>query len=279
MEKEKKLLNAIGDIDEKYIEEAKPEKVIRIPARRSRKPLGIIAAAAVVILGLGFYMKMNIPEQASTMMAPAEADEASMEKSVNGPEEAMQEKAAGNPDSAKFEIHTDSAAGLKSSNETAAPAMVGAEMAEDENSATEENSVQSRVMIANPWKDSESLSEAEADAGFDMRIPEAVNSCKPTVYRSVKDDMLEIIYSGTDGKEAFRIRKAHQSDEDISGDYTVYDTEKDITVSDINAHIKANGENVFVAVWSKDNFNYAVIVDENSHFTEEEITKLISEID
>lgn len=278
MEKEKKLLNAIGDIDEKYIEEARPEKVVRISSKRSWKPLGIMAAAAVIILGLGIYMKMNVSEQAATMMAPVEAEVADQKKSA-GPVEAAQEKSAEKPEAENFRIQAGEDTDLKSLENIPAPAISGdAEGATEDKSAASENGVPSRAMIANPWIDSDSLAEAVLDAGFDMTAPEAVNSFMPKYYRSIKDDMLEIIYCDSEDKEAFRIRKARKSDEDISGDYNAYETEKDITASDITAHLKANGTDVFVATWSKDDFDYSVVVDENHHLTEEDMTRLITEI-
>ena len=290
MEKEKKLLNAIGDIDEKYIEEAKPEKVVRITSKRSWKPLGVMAAAAVIILGLGIFMKMNVNDQSAAMMAPAKGpDAASPEKSEEpsadtdsqeifvGMAEAAQEKSDGVPGDVKHQIDGDNAPALKSQANSQEP-LEGPAVSEEDKAVPDDNGLQSRTMIANPWKDSDTLSEAEADAGFTMVIPEAVNEFAPAVYRSIKDDMLEVIYCDKDSLEAFRIRKAPQSEADISGDYSSYEFEKDITVSDITAHIKGNGTDVFTVTWSKDEFNYAVVIDENQHFAETDIEKLISEI-
>ncbi|OON85864.1 hypothetical protein BXO88_10530 [Oribacterium sp. C9] len=285
MEKEKKLLKAIGDIDEKFIEEAKPEKVVRIAAKRSWKPLGIMAAAAVIILGLGVFMKMNVNDKTAAMMAPAGAEEAAAPNiSANGSDEAAQEKSydtlSGNSEqnTGNEQIPVEAAEG-----EAHEPANIRAFSAEEdapgaeEKSAVADNGVQSRMMIANPWKDSDSLSEAKADAGFDMTIPENVNSFIPKIYRSIKNEMLEIIYCDADDQEVFRIRKAPGT-EDISGDYNVYENEKDISAGDKTIHIKENGTDVFVASWEKDNFSFAVVIAENNHFTETDITKLVEEI-
>lgn len=287
MEKEKKILNAIGDIDDKYIEEARPEKVVRITAKRSWKPLGVMAAAAVIIFGLGVFMKMNVNEQSAAMMAPAKAEGAASpektdgisadtgsEKTFTGMAEASQEKPEEAQGTPEYQITGEKEPALKSEADSDMPVEAAAG-AED---SLEENMIQSRTMIANPWKDSSSLSEAEADAGFEIVIPQAVNEYTPAIYRSIKGDMLEIIYCDAASQEAFRIRKAHQSDEDISGDYNRYEFEKDITSSDITVHIKGNGTDVFTATWSKDDFDFAVVIEENHHFTEEDMEKLISEI-
>ncbi|ETP72907.1 hypothetical protein UYO_1147 [Lachnospiraceae bacterium JC7] len=270
MEKEKKLLKAIGDIDEKFIEEARPEKVVRIAPKRSRKPLGVMAAAAVIILGLGIFMTMNMNEKNAAMMAPAIADGATEEKSAEGLG-STQEKSTDDPGEAEIRIKSD-ASSVKSSDNDAS-VTEGAE----ERSALEDNGVQSRAMIANPWKDSYSLAEAVSDAGFDMTVPETVKTFEPTLYRSIKDDMLEIIYCDSDSLEGFRIRKSH-GEEDISGDYNVYTTEKDITAGDTTIHIRENDPDVFVATWTRDDFSFAIVVEESQHFTEEDIAKLAEQI-
>ena len=64
--------------------------------------------------------------------------------------------------------------------------------------------------IPNPWTDYASLDEAEAAAGFDLAIPDAVDGCSEKQFRAMDadgDKMIEVIYaSGED--EIARIRKA-----------------------------------------------------------------------
>ena len=73
--------------------------------------------------------------------------------------------------------------------------------------------------IPNPWTDYASLDEAEAAAGFDLAIPDAVDGCSEKQFRALDadgDKMIEVIYaSGED--EIVRIRKAPGA-EDITGD-------------------------------------------------------------
>lgn len=63
--------------------------------------------------------------------------------------------------------------------------------------------------IPNPWTDYASLDEAEAAAGFDLAIPDAVDGCSEKQFRAMDadgDKMIEVIYaSGED--EIARIRQ------------------------------------------------------------------------
>lgn len=63
--------------------------------------------------------------------------------------------------------------------------------------------------IPNPWTDYASLDEAEAAAGFDLAIPDAVDGCSEKQFRALDadgDKMIEVIYaSGED--EIARIRQ------------------------------------------------------------------------
>ncbi len=275
MDKEKELLKAIGDIDDKFIEEARPEKVVRLAPKRNMKPLGVMAAAAVIVLGLGLYMTMNLKEQDAAVMAPAPIEEAAEAKSEQSTAQDNKLKTAEEP-LLKNEIEAaEDAAPEAVDNQLFTmkkDAAVGAAEPKADDSGKE-----SRMMIANPWKDSDSLDEAVEDAGFDIRIPESLKGYSQKFFRSIKGDMLEIIYCDSESIEGFRIRKAHGT-EDISGDYNTYETDKDLTINDMRVKLKKNGDDVFAATWTKDDFSFAITVDEAQHFTEDDISKLIQEI-
>lgn len=269
MDKEKKLLKAIGDIDEKFIDEARPEKVVRIVPKRSLKPLGVMAAAAVIILGLGIFMRMNVPKEAALMAPAPETSAANSHEDMDG---SSQKNSDTGLTEAKMPALSDA-----SSQDSADGNTSQIEAAEAEEKSAADNSVQPRVMMENPWKDSDSLADAIKDAGFEIKIPDAIKNYNPAVYRSIKGDMLEIIYCDSDSQEGLRVRKAHGTD-DISGDYNVYTTEKDMTVGDVKVHIKENDDVVFVATWTRGDFSFAIVIEENQHFTEAEITGLVEEI-
>ena len=259
MKKEKELMKAIGDIDEKYVAEAAPEKVIRMAAGRRWKPYYAVAAAVVIIIGFGAYLAVN--NQGSTQMAP----EMVKEEASEGEQDIMLQKAA--PDTeARLYI---------GSEETAGNSDVDADARS--NAATPEAGTDSRVMTANPWKDSDTLKEAEADAGFEVNIPDRFKDFAPSCYRSTKNDIIEIIYTDSEGNEAFRIRKSAGTD-DISGDYNSYESEKSTSVEDKTVNIKSNGNDVYVVTWCEGNYTYAIDIDETQHFTEEDMLELVKAV-
>ena len=84
-----------------------------------------------------------------------------------------------------------------------------------------------------------SLDEAEAAAGFDLAIPDAVDGCSEKQFRALDadgDKMIEVIYaSGED--EIARIRKAPGA-EDISGDCNAYAEQTELTSGDAAVTMK-----------------------------------------
>ncbi|SFG47769.1 hypothetical protein [Oribacterium sp. WCC10] len=300
MKKEKELMKAIGDIDEKYVAEAAPEKVIRMAAGRRWKPYYAVAAAVVIIIGFGAYLAVN--NQGSTQMAP----EMVKEEASEGEQDIMLQKEA--PEGAQYSMSENAGvtsdlpgsgnddgtakSGMKKalpdatapdtearlyigSEETAGNSDVDADARS--NAASPEAGTDSRVMTANPWKDSDTLKEAEADAGFEVNIPDRFKDFAPSCYRSIKNDIIEIIYTDSEGNEAFRIRKSAGTD-DISGDYNSYESEKSTSVEDKTVNIKSNGNDVYVVTWCEGNYTYAIDIDETQHFTEEDMLELVKAV-
>lgn len=76
------------------------------------------------------------------------------------------------------------------------------------------------MQIGNPWKDYESLSQAEDAAGIKLDIPETIEGYTATVFRVMNDELLEVRY--TDGESEVTVRKQAGEGQDISGDYTTY---------------------------------------------------------
>jgi len=118
-------------------------------------------------------------------------------------------------------------------------------------------SEQESNQIPDPFSECESLEEAKALAGFEFAVFEAPEECDRRVIRVLKgQQMTEVIdYDGED--EIFRIRKAKGSDE-ISGDYTPYETENRAEVGEISVTMKGSGELIYVAVWTQGDYTYSV---------------------
>ncbi len=73
--------------------------------------------------------------------------------------------------------------------------------------------------IPNPWTDYASLDEAEAAAGFDLAIPDAVDGCSEKQFRAMDadgDKMIEVIYASGENEIA-RIRKAPGAEPGVGG--------------------------------------------------------------
>ena len=75
--------------------------------------------------------------------------------------------------------------------------------------------------IANPWSDWASLKEAEAAVGFEFGLPETIGQFSAENFRTMNNELLEIIYR--DGDCEVRVRKQAGEEQDISGDYNKYE--------------------------------------------------------
>ncbi|MBQ1370926.1 MAG: hypothetical protein IIY38_07335 [Clostridia bacterium] len=133
------------------------------------------------------------------------------------------------------------------------------------------------AQIANPVKTYDSLAKAEKVAGFTFTVPEGVNldgaDYAQYYWSTINETLIEVRYGG-EGDEVCYMRKAPASaadddDVDISGDYNVYDTVKEVefTLEDgreVEVTLKGKDKKFYVASWQlkgvKDNgvWNYAI---------------------
>ena len=85
--------------------------------------------------------------------------------------------------------------------------------------------------IGNPWSDWDCLQDAEAAVGFSLGLPEMIGgSYTAEAFRTMKGALLEVIYR--DGEYEVRVRKQKGEGQDISGDYTQYDTGTEEPIED-----------------------------------------------
>lgn len=278
-------------------------KVLYMKPQKRWKPMGIIAAAAVLVIGFGAYMKT---EKASNSMAPVAfvTGETDMMRALDGEGESA--AAGADQDSAGAGVMERSArmetggdlgvAAAENEPEMAAEAVPYADQgtmevdgntrmksAVTETGAAPEAASSDAPMgmqIANPWSDFNTLEEAEADADVELTLPESYQHFDHRIYRAMHGEMIEVIYQDADGQEGFRIRKSRGS-EDISGDYTSYAQEKTLTSGGRSVTIRGNGDTISVATWNNHSLNlsYAICVAEDQHFTEADIRSLVEAID
>ena len=310
-ENARQLLHAMTEIDDRYIAEAAPEntehstdseKVLYMKPQKRWKPMGIIAAAAVLVIGFGAYIKT---EKASNSMAPVAFVTGGTDRTraLDGESESAAAGADQNSAgagamgrSARMETGGDlGVTAAENEPEMAAEAAPYADQgtmevdgntqmksAVTETGAAPEAASADAPMsmqIANPWSEFDSLEEAEADAGVEITLPESYQGFNHRIYRSMQGEMLEVIYQDADGQEGFRIRKSRGS-EDISGDYNSYTQKKTLEIGDRVVEIRGNGDEISVATWNSLSLNlsYAICVAEDQHFTEDDIRSLVKTI-
>ena len=79
------------------------------------------------------------------------------------------------------------------------------------------------VAIGNPWSDWDSMEEAESAVGFSFGLPNVIaDSYEAVSFRTMNNELLEITYSY--GEFEVCVRKQAGEGQDISGDYTEYET-------------------------------------------------------
>ena len=277
-------------------------KVLYMKPQKRWKPMGIIAAAAVLVIGFGAYMKT---EKAGNSMAPVAfvTDGTDRTRAIDG--EAESAAAGTDQDSAgtgamarSSRMETGADPGVAAA-ENAPEMAAGAAPYTDQGTMEVDGSARMKssmtetgaapeaassdapagMQIANPWGEFDSLEEAEADAGVEITLPEGYQGFDHRIYRAMHGEMIEVIYQDADGQEGFRIRKSRGSD-DISGDYTVYAQTKTLEIGDYSVEIRGNGDEISVATWTNlsQNLSYAICVAEDQHFTEDDIRSLVETI-
>ena len=278
-------------------------KVLYMKPQKRWKPMGIIAAAAVLVIGFGAYMKT---EKASNSMAPVAFVTGGTDRARVIDGEAESAAAGADQDSAgagamgrssRMETGADpGVAAAENEPEMAAEAAPYADQGTNEvdgrarmkSSVTETGAAPEAasadapmsMQITNPWSEFDSLEEAEADAGVEITLPESYQGFDHRIYRAMHRQMIEVIYQDADGREGFRIRKSRDFG-DISGDYTRYEQEKTLEIGDRFVETRGNGDEISVARWVNLSLNlsYAICVAGDQHFTEDDIRSLVEDID
>lgn len=128
------------------------------------------------------------------------------------------------------------------------------------------------VMTPNPYIEYATLQEAADIAGFDLQIPRLDEYEK--AYYVIDEKIIEVTYSKNGDREFF-IRKA-RGNEDISGDYNDYSENKNLQIGERNVLLKGDGGNFSLAVWSENDYTYAVTFDNPAG--KEEIISIVNEV-
>ena len=135
-------------------------------------------------------------------------------------------------------------------------------------------SEESMIGMPNPYTDHGTLKEVEEDAGFKIQIPDEIRGVKAVAFRNLGTEMLEVIYYDGDAEVA-RVRKGTGED-DISGDYNVYEIEEAVDVTGTQVTLKGSADGYALAVWNEGGYAYAVSV--TKKITKDEILQIVEEI-
>lgn len=111
------------------------------------------------------------------------------------------------------------------------------------------------ALAGSPIEEFSSLEEAEDRAGFDITVPDAGDSYRQSFV--VIDGMLEVQYANQNAEQVYSVRKA-KGNEDISGDYNVYENEQTENVGNASVTLKGNNGTWSVATWENGGYSYAV---------------------
>ncbi|MBQ9421909.1 MAG: hypothetical protein IJU30_09195 [Lachnospiraceae bacterium] len=124
-----------------------------------------------------------------------------------------------------------------------------------------DTAAESAVGMANPWADYGTITEAEEAAGFKFELPDALEGCKASSYRAMKDGMIEVIFTDESGEEAYRLRKGKGSKLDISGDFNEYAYDDELELITDNAttivNLRSNDDGVHNMIFSSEECSYS----------------------
>jgi len=260
-EKETKLLRVMGDVDEKYIEEASGETA---PAKITHLGLKLLAPsiAAAAALVIGVTVLYNVASSGKSTDT-AGVDEARVEVAT---EAALVEDGVNSMMLYDAEMYTDA---------------VEAEAEEENEVASEEADVYEEAegdiaMAVNPMTEVTSLEEARELSGISLEAPEKFGDSEDILYFVYSTGLVEVQYLGEDGYEIYYVRKAPGS-EDISGDYNVYTETDTVNAGSYdNVSISGREDGWYLATWTDGGSSFAV--GSRVPLTLEQITELVAEV-
>lgn len=111
--------------------------------------------------------------------------------------------------------------------------------------------------IPNPWKDYESIRDAQDAVGFSVKLPKKISGYKKAAIQAVDKAILQVFYE-KDGAEIL-IRKAVASEgKDISGDHSDYAKVSKVKEKGNTITIKGTAKKKMLAVWTDGTYSYSV---------------------
>ena len=132
----------------------------------------------------------------------------------------------------------------------------------------------SSTSLANPFKEYDTLAQAEAAAGFSLQMPDRVPNWMDSMrFRVANDTMMEVLIQG--GEKELCIRKAPGSG-DISGDFNTYEWTQTADVDGTTMELRGNGDCARVAIWTRDGYTFSITT--NADLTPEAMTAMAESV-
>ena len=264
----KRLLRAMSDVDDKYIEEAMEtsapaRRAVTTSLRRYSGIIGVVAAAAILLFIGGALMRF-------------------MSSSSTRSESADYEPAAHN-----MEVHSysDNAVAGEEQSDSYAYAQGGSADPQGTTAAVaeiEEGELSLRDSDACDYMRLafDSLDALEDSAQFDFGVPEEVDGSTTCNYFNYVYDngfnIAEVQYLDDDGNLICVIRKA-QGERNISDCVDCFSVERRVDVDDIGTvNLSGNNRGYAVAYWIRGGYSYSVTTDEM--LTEDSMLELVSQV-
>lgn len=111
--------------------------------------------------------------------------------------------------------------------------------------------------IPSPWKDYESLRDAQDAVGFKVKLPKKISGYKKSVIQAIDKEMLQVFYEKGDAE--ILIRKAPEAQgKDISGDNNEYAKVSKVKKNGKTITIKGTAKKKNLAIWSDGDYSYSV---------------------
>ena len=271
--KGEELLNALSDIDDRYIEEAVIQETVRPESgsgtmrkeepgrvetvgssqgsRGTRRRIRFIwysSAVAAVLAAVLSVMSIRLIRRGITSQNEKNEAAEVMEEDQNKDQ-------AGEAANEAFELYEEPAADAE---EEEGPLF----------GATEEE----REYIT-----CTTLEDAERLAGFEMTAPDEYEGHTLTTIHCYGNEMLELIYRDYGGRESIRIRKASSQEmlAEYNEDYEVDETSAD---GDIQVRIRGTFEGIDVVTWSENGFFFSIDTD-GTALSKEQAATLVDKIE
>ena len=133
------------------------------------------------------------------------------------------------------------------------------------------------MKLSNPFIEVGSLEEAEELAGFSLKTAEKVGDYGRQSISVVEGEMIQVLYQNDAGEEGLRVRKG-LGEGDLSGDYNSYTLDEEVEQDGVKIRLRGDGPRIFAASWTKGAYSYAIDLSD-AELDRENVLQLISETD